>query len=313
MLSNLERLKQLYQLPLTTLVYKAQRLHQAHHSPSVQLSVLKSIKTGRCPENCSYCPQSAHYKTAIENEELLSTPAILEDAEKAREAGATRFCMGAAWRTPPKGEAFQSVLKSVKAVKALGLEVCCTLGMLDEGQAKDLKEAGCDFYNHNLDTSKDYYKKIITTRTYEHRLATLRCVRASGMKVCCGGIVGMGESVEDRLKLIEELADLNPPPESVPINALIPIKGTPLEHVAPLDAIEFCRVVAVARVVMPKSVLRLSAGRYEMSEAAQALCFLAGANSIFLGDKLLTARNPSKAKDSELLEKLGLKPEGAEA
>jgi len=273
----------------------------------VQLSTLLSIKTGGCPEDCAYCPQSARYRTGVENEPLLPLETVLAAARAAKQNGATRFCMGAAWRGP-KQKDLEQVAQRVRAVKALGLETCATLGLLREGQAEELKAAGLDYYNHNLDTAPEFYGEIITTRTYGDRLDTLARVRRAGIKVCCGGIVGMGESRAQRAGLIAGLASLDPQPESVPINDLVQVKGTPLESAPKLDWSEFVRTVACARITMPRSAVRLSAGRAEMSEAVQALCFLAGANSIFYGDKLLTTGNPEAARDRALLDKLGLRP-----
>ena len=305
---TLDEIRTIYQLPITTLIFRAQQVHQKYQDPSgVQLCTLKSIKTGSCPEDCKYCPQSAHYNTGLESEALLDTKAIVRDAHKAKEGGASRFCMGAAWRRVPHGEQFDSLLETVSAVSDIGLEVCCTLGSLDEDQAIALKQAGCDVYNHNLDTSREYYDQIITTRTFDERLNNLAKVRSAGMEVCSGGIIGMGESVEDRLKMICELANLDPYPDSVPINALIACQGTPLEGRQFVDSFEFIRIIATARITMPKAMVRLSAGRTEMNEELQALCYLAGANSIFLGDKLLTTGNPDRNEDFSLLDKLGLK------
>ncbi len=305
---TLDAIREIYHLPITTLIFKAQQVHQKFQDPSgVQLCTLKSIKTGACPEDCKYCPQSAHHNTGLEQEALLDTETILKDAVQAQAGGATRFCMGAAWRRVPHGEQFDSLLKTVSAVSDLGLEVCCTLGSLDQDQADSLKKAGCDVYNHNLDTSREYYDQIITTRSFDERLDNLAKVRSAGMEVCSGGIIGMGESVEDRLKMIHELANLDPYPDSVPINALIACKGTPLEDRKFVDSFEFIRIIATARIAMPKAMVRLSAGRTEMNDELQALCYLAGANSIFLGDKLLTTENPDRDNDFSLLEKLGLK------
>jgi biotin synthase len=296
----------LYALPFNELLFQAQTVHRQHFAPNeVELCTLLSIKTGTCPEDCAYCTQSGHYKTGLQKEKLLSLSEVIQQATEAKNNGATRFCMGAAWRHPADKD-FIKVLEMVRAVKEVGLEACVTLGMLTDTQAEQLKEAGLDFYNHNLDTSPDYYKKIITTRTYQDRLDTLQHVRDSDIKVCCGGIIGMGESREDRIALLIQLANLPKPPESVPINHLMPMPGTPLANVASLDSFEFIRTIGVARIMMPSSIVRLSAGRENMSEEMQALCFMAGANSIFLGDKLLTADNPSKQKDDQLFQKLGL-------
>ncbi len=305
---TVEDVRAIHDLPITTLIFRAQEVHHLHQDPSgVQACALKSIKTGSCPEDCKYCPQSAHYETFVNSETLLDTETILRDARLARDAGATRFCMGAAWSKIPEGAQFESVLDTVSVVNDMGMEVCCTFGMLEENQAIRLREAGCSVYNHNLDTSREFYSEIITTRSYDDRMETLSNVRKAGMEVCCGGILGMGESKKDRLGLLAELANLNPQPESVPINALVPVEGTPLENNEKVDGIAFVRVVATARILMPKAMVRLSAGRTDMSEELQTLCFLAGANSIFLGDKLLTTPNPDKDEDSVLLEKLGLR------
>jgi len=302
----------IYNMPLLELVYKAATIHRKFHEPSeVQVSSLLSIKTGACSEDCAYCPQSARYKTGIEIHPLLPLDEVIKAAQTAKKAGATRFCMGAAWRELKDNEDFEKVLQMVREVNALGMEVCCTLGMLTESQAKKLKDAGLYAYNHNLDTSPEYYKKIITTRTYEDRLNTLQHVRDAGITVCCGGIIGMGESMRDRIRLLLVLSSLNPHPESVPINVLIPVKGTPLGNQKPVQTWEMVRMVATARIVIPESVVRLSAGRIDMSKEAQALCFLAGANSIFLGDKLLTQPNPEANEDMEMFRTLGLKPREA--
>jgi biotin synthase len=302
-----EEIQQIYALPFTTLIFKAQQVHQANQDPAgVQLCTLKSIKTGRCPEDCSYCPQSAHHNTDLEPEQLLDKATILRDALAAKANGASRFCMGAAWRCVPKGKPFQDVLETITEVRKMNMEVCCTLGMLTEEQAHELKGAGCSVYNHNLDTSREFYPEIISTRTYEDRLDTLANVRKAGIEVCSGGILGLGEEQSDRVGLLWELANLDPQPDSVPINALVAVEGTPLEEQKPIDHIEFVRAIATARIIMPKAMVRLSAGRTEMSEEAQALCFLAGANSIFLGDKLLTTPNPESTDDMKLLKKLGL-------
>ncbi len=268
---------------------------------------MMSIKTGGCPEDCAYCPQSAHYKTGVERERLLSVDKTLEAAKNAKSAGATRFCMGAAWREVPDGEQFEQVLKMVKGVRELGLEACCTLGMLREDQAEKLAEVGLTAYNHNIDTSPEFYGSIISTRVYGERLKTLENVRKAGITVCSGGIIGMGETKLDRYKLLRELSNQNPHPESVPVNQLVKVEGTPLEREKDLDVIDFVRMIATARVLMPASMVRLSAGRLELSDEAQALCFLAGANSIFMGDKLLTTPNPDKDRDAELLDRLGMK------
>jgi biotin synthase len=300
----------LFDLPFPDLVFHAQRIHREHFDPrEVQISTLLSIKTGGCPEDCAYCPQSARYDTGVDAEKLMPLDQVLNEARAARDAGASRFCMGAAWRSP-KDRDLDRVCAMIEGVKALGLETCVTLGMLTEPQAQTLKEAGLDYYNHNLDTSPDFYGKIISTRTYEDRLETLEHVRAAGINVCCGGIVGMGETREDRIGMILTLANLPAHPESVPINMLVRVAGTPLADAAPLDTIEFVRTIAVARITMPRSMVRLSAGRETMSEEAQALCFLAGANSIFCGPKLLTTPNPERDRDRNLMDRLGLQPMG---
>lgn len=303
-----EELRQLHDLPLPELLFRAQSVHRAHHDPeTVQGCALLSIKTGLCPEDCAYCPQSSRYSTGVESQDLLSVEETLASARQAKAQGATRFCMGAAWRDAPEGERFERVLSMVRGVRALGLEACCTLGMLTQQQADDLAEAGLTAYNHNLDSSREFYSKIITTRTYQDRLETLKRVRRSGVTVCCGGIIGMGETVDDRLGLLAELAGHDPHPESVPINSLVSVAGTPLGDRPPVNALEFARVIATARIAMPRSIVRLSAGRLELSEEGQALCLLAGANSIFLGDRLLTTPNPHACDDERLLAKMGMR------
>ena len=298
----------LFALPFPELMFEAARIHRMHFDPSeVQISTLLSIKTGGCPEDCAYCPQAARYDTGVGAEKLMSLDAVLAEARAAKASGASRFCMGAAWRSP-KDRDVENVCAMVEGVKALGLETCATLGMLTPGQAKRLKGSGLDYYNHNLDTSPEFYGEIITTRTYQDRLDTLGAVRDAGIHVCCGGIVGMGEGAEDRAGLIATLASLPMHPESVPINMLVQVEGTPLAGERKLDPLEFVRTIAVARITMPKSVVRLSAGREDMSEETQALCFLAGANSIFYGPKLLTTPNPGRDRDMALLDKLGLRP-----
>jgi biotin synthase len=302
----------LFDLPFNDLLFRAQEAHRAHHPPNrVQLSTLLSIKTGGCPEDCGYCPQAARYHTGVANEALLDVAAVAGAARAAKAAGATRFCMGAAWRGP-KDRDVAAVADLVRAVKAEGLETCCTLGMLKEGQAQTLKAAGLDFYNHNLDTAPDFYGEIVSTRAYQDRLDTLERVREAGLSVCCGGIVGMGESRRQRAGLIAQLASLDPYPESVPINHLVQVEGTPLHDrfrgESALDPLEFVRTIAVARITMPKAMVRLSAGRQALSDAVQALCFLAGANSIFYGDRLLTTGNPDVAADRALFAQLGLAP-----
>jgi biotin synthase len=300
-------------LPLNDLLQRAHATHRAHHDPNgVQLSTLLSIKTGGCPEDCGYCPQAARYHTGVANQELLALDEVLAAASAAKAAGATRFCMGAAWRGP-KDRELEPVLAMVREVKALGLETCATLGMLKAGQAERLKAAGLDYYNHNLDTAPEFYGEIVGTREYRDRLDTLDRVRSADVRVCCGGIVGMGESRAARAGLIAQLANLDPYPESVPINNLVRVEGTPLFGTAPLDPFEFVRTVAAARITMPKAMVRLSAGRQELGDGIQALCFHAGANSIFYGEKLLTTGNPDVAADRALLERLGLHPIGASA
>lgn len=296
----------LFDMPFSDLMFLAQQIHRKHFDPNaVQVSTLLSIKTGRCPEDCGYCPQSVRFETEVEVEPLLPLDEVIDAANKAKASGSSRFCMGAAWRSP-KDKDLDQVVEMVQAVKALGLETCLTLGMLNEKQARRLKDAGLDYYNHNLDTSPEFYGDIITTRTYQDRLDTLAHVRNAGMNVCCGGILGMGESREDRLGLLQELANQQPHPESVPINMLVRVEGTPLQDSPDFDALEFVRTIAIARILMPSSYVRLSAGREEMSEEMQALCFLAGANSVFYGEKLLTTPNPNEQSDLRLFEKLGI-------
>ncbi|HLA75064.1 MAG TPA: biotin synthase BioB [Gammaproteobacteria bacterium] len=303
---SIQAIEELFNLPFSDLLFRAQTVHRMHFDPNaVQLSTLLSIKTGGCPEDCGYCPQAARYATGVETQALLPLEAVLEAAQAAKANGARRFCMGAAWRGP-KQKDLDAVVEMVKAVRELGLETCATLGMLKEGQAEQLKEAGLDYYNHNLDTAPEFYGEIVSTRDYQDRLDTLERVRHAGMHVCCGGIVGMGESRRSRAALIAQLANLDPQPESVPINNLVQVEGTPLFGTAALDPLEFVRTVAVARITMPTSFVRLSAGRSQMPEAVQALCFLAGANSIFYGEKLLTTGNPEVERDQALLDKLGI-------
>ncbi len=303
-----ETVEKLFDMPFSDLLYRAQTVHRTHFNANqVQLSTLISIKTGGCPEDCKYCPQSARYQTGVQSEPLLSLQSVLEAARTARQHGATRFCMGAAWRSPRQKD-IEQVAAMVRAVKALGLETCATLGMLKDGQAEALKEAGLDYYNHNLDTAAAFYGDIVTTRAYQDRIDTLDRVRAAGINVCCGGIVGMGESRSQRAGLIAQLAGFDPQPQSVPINQLVQVEGTPLYGGEQLDWTEFVRTIACARITMPRSMVRLSAGRAEMSDAVQALCFLAGANSIFYGEKLLTTGNPDAARDRALLDKLGMCP-----
>lgn len=299
---------QLFALPFNDLIYRAASVHREHFDPNrVQVSTLLSIKTGGCEEDCAYCPQSSHFETGVKAEKLMSKEAVMLEAQKAKDAGASRFCMGAAWRSP-KDRDMEKLTGIIEGVKSLGLETCATLGMLNKDQANKLKDAGLDYYNHNLDTSENYYKEIITTRTYQERLDTLENVREAGMNVCCGGIVGMGEARQDRAEFLMTLANLPKHPESVPINLLVQVKGTPLHGKNRIDAFEFIRTIAVARIMMPQSFVRLSAGREEMSEETQALCFFAGANSIFYGEKLLTTPNPEANQDKQLFEKLGISP-----
>jgi biotin synthase len=301
-----EEIRALFDLPLPELIFRAQTAHRRHHhAAEIQLSTLLSIKTGGCPEDCAYCPQSAHYEAGVKAGKLMSRKDVVAAGQAAKAGGASRFCMGAAWREP-KDHELDQVCAMVADVKALGLETCATLGMLTDAQARRLGAAGLDYYNHNLDTSPEYYGEIITTRAYRERLDTLARVRDAGMKVCCGGIVGMGETREDRVGMIVALATLPVHPESVPINLLVRVAGTPLADAPPLDAIEFVRTVAVARIAMPASMVRLSAGREAMSDELQALCFIAGANSIFCGEKLLTTPNPGRDHDRALLDRLGL-------
>jgi biotin synthase len=297
-----------YQLPFNDLMFRAQSVHRQHFDPNrVQLSRLLNIKTGGCPEDCGYCSQSSHHATGIGASKLMDVETVVAEARKARDGGATRYCMGAAWRNP-KPRDMDAMVEIVGAVKALGLETCMTLGMLDRGQAERLSAAGLDYYNHNIDTSERYYPSVVSTRAFSDRLETLEHVRQSGMKVCCGGILGMGEAEQDRVDMLVTLANLPEPPESVPINMLIPIGGTPLAESEPIAPIEFVRIVALARIMMPTSFVRLSAGRSAMTDEMQALCFLAGANSIFVGDTLLTAGNPADAADRKLFRRLGLRP-----
>ncbi len=305
-----QEIRSIFSLPMTRLIRIAQTVHQTHFADDeIQMCTLLSIKTGGCKEDCAYCPQSAHHNAELKAEPLIAVDKIVAAAREAKNQGSTRFCMGAAWTSPPKkGKQFDQVLSAVKQVKGLGLEVCTTLGMLDSEQAVQLKEAGVHAYNHNLDTSPEYYKKIISTRTYQDRLDTLDNVRKAGMTVCCGGIVGMGEHRLDRVELLKQLNQLNPHPESVPVNLLVQVEGTPLGPQEDLDIFELVRTIATARIILPESRIRLSAGREKMSEEAQALCFLAGASSIFTGEKLLTTPNPGLDKDELLMDKMGLKP-----
>ena len=310
---SVEAIEALFQLPFPELLFRAQTVHREHFDPTqVEFATLLSVKTGGCSEDCGYCPQSASFDTGVKASKLMELEEVLFAANRAKDAGATRFCMGAAWREP-KDRDIEKVAELVSAVKGLGLETCATLGMLKEGHAEQLRDAGLDYYNHNLDTSPDFYGDIISTRVYQDRLDTLARVRGAGVKVCSGGIVGMGESHRQRAGLIAELANLDPYPESVPINNLVRVEGTPLADQAPLDPFEFVRTIAVARITMPKARVRLSAGRQQMGDAVQALCFLAGANSIFYGDKLLTTGNPDTDADIDLLNRLGMTPGAPEA
>ena len=301
--------EEIYRTPLTELVFRAQSVHRQLHAPDrVQTCQLLSIKTGGCPEDCAYCPQSAHYDTNVERQGLLDPEHVVSVAREAAARGVTRFCMGAAWRQAPEGREFENVLTMVRGVSELGMEVCCTLGMLTETQAERLKDAGLTAYNHNLDTSPEFYGSIITTRVYDERLRTLAAVRKAGITVCCGGILGMGERDTDRIGLLHQLATLQPHPESVPINMLVRVEGTPLASMPALEPLEMVRAIATARILMPASRVRLAAGRKQLSREAVTLCFLAGANSLFLGEKLLTTPNPGPDEDEELLQTLGLKP-----
>ena len=301
------QIEALLDLPFSDLIHRAQLIHRQYHDANaVQLSTLISVKTGGCPEDCGYCPQAARYHTSLEDQEMLSLTEVIDTARAAKAQGASRFCMGAAWRGPKQRD-IGKISEMISSVKALGLETCATLGMLKQGQAEQLRQAGLDYYNHNLDTAPEFYGEVITTRDYQDRLDTLEQVRAAGMNVCCGGIVGMGESRQARAGLIAQLANLKPYPESVPINNLVQVAGTPLHGTEALDHFEFVRIIAAARITMPKAMVRLSAGRQEMSEAVQALCFLAGANSIFYGEKLLTTGNPESQRDDNLFKKLGIR------
>lgn len=298
----------LFDAPFNDLLHRAHGVHRRHFDPNaVQLSTLLSVKTGGCPEDCAYCPQSARFRTGVADEDMLSLEQVTAAARLAKANGATRFCMGAAWRGPKQRE-LERVIEMIEAVSGLGLETCATLGLLKEGQAEQLKAAGLDYYNHNIDTSPEFYGEIITTRTQDDRVGTLERVRRAGIHVCCGGIIGMGETRRTRAALIAQLAAMDPYPESVPINNLVQVEGTPLHGVDPLDPLEFVRTIACARITMPKAMVRLSAGRQEMSDAVQALCFYAGANSIFYGEKLLTTGNPDVARDRALFARLGLRP-----
>ena len=305
---TLQEVRALHDLPLPELLFRAQTVHRQHHAADeVQLCTLLSVKTGGCPEDCAYCPQSSHYETPVSVEKSLAVDEVLGAAKTARESGATRFCMGAAWREVKDGPAFDNVLAMVRGVRGLGMEACVTLGMLNDDQARRLKEAGLTAYNHNLDTSRQHYKSIISTRTYDDRLATLERVRKAGITVCSGGIIGMGESIDDRCEMLRTLASLDPQPESVPINTLVATEGTPLSSMTPVEPLELVRMIATARILMPRSRVRLSAGRLSLSKEAQLLCFFAGANSIFYGEKLLTTGNPDVSEDQALLAAAGLR------
>ena len=303
---SIDEVAAIYNQPFNDLLYQAHTVHREHHQPNtLQMATLLSIKTGACPEDCGYCSQSGHHNTDLEKEKLMNVEEVLTRAREAKEGGATRFCMGAAWRCPP-AKVMPQLSAMIEGVKAMGLETCMTLGMLSPEQACTLKEAGLDFYNHNIDTSPSFYDKVVTTRQFSERLDTLEHVRQAGINVCCGGIVGLGETRDDRIEFLFTLANLETPPESVPINRLIPVKGTPLANAQPVEGIELVRTVATARILMPNSAVRLTAGRTEMSDELQALCFFAGANSVFIGDKLLTEANPQRDKDEQLFGKLGL-------
>jgi biotin synthase len=311
---TLDAVRQIHDLPLTELVFRAQSVHREHHDPSkVQLCSLLSIKTGGCPEDCGYCPQSARHEKKMASEKLMSVDEVLSAARRAKDAGASRFCMGAAWRDAKQGEQFDRVVEMIRGVRRLGMEACVTLGMLDEEQAQKLADAGLSAYNHNLDTSREFYGSIITTRDYEDRLRTLENVGKTGVSLCCGGIIGMGESIDDRCRLLITLSELDPQPESVPINALVPVEGTPLGKRPPIDPFELVRMCATARILLPRARVRLSAGRTSLSKEAQLLCFLAGASSIFFGDKLLTTANPDGDEDLAMLAAAGLSPEALPA
>lgn len=308
---QLDEVEALFALPFQDLLFRAQTVHRVHHAPNtVQMSTLLSVKTGACPEDCAYCPQSVRYDTGLDREALMAVADVTARAKAAREAGATRFCMGAAWRSPKKRD-IEVMTAMIREVKSLGLESCATLGMLSREQAKELRDAGLDYYNHNIDTSPEFYGEIITTRDFKDRLDTLEAVREAGMNVCCGGIVGMGETVRDRAHMLQVLANLPQHPESVPINQLVAVPGTPLADQAPIDPFDFVRTIAVARILMPRSAVRLSAGRERMSDELQALAFFAGANSIFYGEKLLTTGNPDVEHDRALLARLGIEAAGA--
>jgi len=304
---TVDEVEALFALPFADLIHRAQTVHREHHpANTVQMSTLLSVKTGACPEDCAYCPQSVRYETGLDREALMAVDDVVTRARAAREAGATRFCMGAAWRSPKKRD-IEVMSAMIRGVREVGMETCATLGMLTKDQARELRDAGLDYYNHNIDTSPEYYDKIITTRDFQDRLETLEAVREAGMNVCCGGIVGMGETVRDRARMLQVLANLEQRPESVPINQLVAVPGTPLADQAPIDPFDFIRTIAVARILMPSSAVRLSAGREQMSDELQALAFLAGANSIFYGEKLLTTGNPDVEHDRRLLDRLGMR------
>jgi len=311
---TIAELRAIHDLPLTDLLYRAQTLHRQHHNPEeVQLCTLLSIKTGKCPENCGYCPQSAHHEAEVDDHGLLDLDSVLEAAKAAKANGSTRFCMGASWRDAPENDQFDRVVDMVRGVREMGLEACCTLGMLTPDQAQRLGEAGLTAYNHNLDTSPEFYDQVVTTRTYQERLDTLKEVRNAGVTLCTGGIIGMGETVDDRMSMLAVLAGHDPHPESVPINLLVRVPGTPMADRPEVDPFDMVRMIATARIAMPGSRVRFAAGRTGLAEETQALCFMAGANSIFTGDKLLTTPNPGENADAQLLRKCGLKPETAEA
>lgn len=304
---TIDELRAIHNQPLNELLFEAQRIHRIHHDPTrIQMCTLLSIKTGNCPENCGYCPQSAHHEAEVDDHGLMDVDAVLKSAREARDNGSTRFCMGASWRDAPQNEQFDQVLTMVRGVRELGMEACCTLGMLTESQADQLGEAGLTAYNHNLDSSPEFYDQVVTTRTYKERLDTLQHVRAAGVTLCTGGIIGMGETIDDRMSMLVILASHDPHPESVPINVLIRVPGTPMADLPPVDSFEMVRMIATARIAMPQSMVRFAAGRIGLSHETQALCFMAGANSMFTGDKLLTTPNPGEDEDSKLLEKVGL-------
>ena len=311
-MKTVNEIRTIHDLPFPELLYRASTVHRENWDPNdIQFCTLDSIKTGACPEDCAYCPQSARYNTGLKVEPLKDVKAVLEGAALAKANGSTRYCMGAAWREVKDDRNFDAVLEMVRGVSGMGMEVCVTLGMLNAPQAKRLKEAGCKVYNHNIDSSKDFYETIISTRKFDERLATIAAVREAELEVCCGGIVGMGETIDHRVHFLHELTEMNPPPESIPINHLVPVKGTPLADLPPVPPLEFIRMIATARILFPKSRIRLSAGRTAMSDEMQALAFFAGANSLFTGDKLLTTPNPGESHDHNLLEALGMRVEGA--